>query len=211
KIIAFDPDDESTEGELWSFTTGSQDPDCPSSFTDERNDKTYEAVQVGVQCWMAENLDFGEMLTSGQATDNSTTEKFCYQDNENNCDDYGGLYQWDELMQYTQVEEVGGICPEGWHLPSENEWHYLVEHHGGSFAAGKRLKEGGSSGFEALLAGTRNTSSNYEELDLKGYYWSSTQLDEDEALLIHFDDDIDGVFFNYGDKDRANSVRCVKN
>lgn len=211
KIIAIDPDEETAESELWHFTTGSQDPSCPSSFTDERNDKTYKAVQVGVQCWMAENLDYGEILTGGQATDNNTTEKFCYQDNENNCDEYGGLYQWDELMQYTQVEEVGGICPDGWHVPSENEWHYLVDYLGGNFAAGKRLKEGGSSGFEALLAGTRNTSSSYEDLNLNGYYWASTQLDSDDALQIQFKNDRDGVYYSYKDKGRASSVRCVKN
>lgn len=211
QIIAFDPDGESTTGELWQFTTGAQDPDCPSSFTDVRNNKTYDVVQVGTQCWMGENLDYGEMITSGSPGNNATTEKYCYDNDEAICDEYGALYQWDEMMQYTHVEEVGGVCPDGWHIPSETEWHRLVDYLGGNFKAGKRLKEGGSSGFEAMLSGTRNTSGSFESLDLKGYYWSSTELDDNDALRIHFDDNLDGVYYNYTDKRNANSIRCVKN
>ena len=211
QVIAFDPEGESAEGELWQFTTGTQDPDCPASFTDVRDNTTYEVVQIGTQCWMAENLQYGEMITSGSAADNGMVEKYCYNNNEDNCDEYGGLYQWDEMMQYTHVEEVGGICPDGWHIPSETEWHRLVDYLGGNFKAGKRLKSGGTSGFEAMLSGTRNVSSGYEGLDLKGYYWSSTELNGDEALQVHFDDNLDGVYYNFKDKRRANSIRCIKN
>ncbi len=210
RIVAFDPDGESTSGELWQFTTGSNDLNCPAEFTDTRNNKTYSAKAFGTQCWMTENLEYGEMINSGDPANNTTTEKYCYNNNENNCDTYGALYQWNEMMQYTHVEEVGGICPEGWHIPSETEWHRLVEYFGGNFKAGKRLKNGGTSGFDALLAGTRNTSASFEGMNLKGYYWSSTELDNNQALQIHFDGDLDGVYYNYRDKGFANSLRCVK-
>ncbi len=58
-------------------------------------------------------------------TNNSSIEKYCYNDVPANCETYGGLYQWDEIMQYTTTPGVQGICPSGWHLPTGEEWKQM--------------------------------------------------------------------------------------
>jgi len=55
-------------------------------------------------------------------SNNSVIEKYCYNNEEDSCTKYGGLYQWDEMMQYTTEQGVRGICPAGWHLPTDEEW-----------------------------------------------------------------------------------------
>ena len=71
--------------------------------------KIYHAVQIGDQCWLKENLNVGTKINSStagqQQTANGTIEKYCYNNDENNCDIYGGLYEWNEAMQYVTAEE----------------------------------------------------------------------------------------------------------
>ncbi len=210
KIKAKDADTV-TESELWQFTTGTSTLTCPSEITDPRNGNSYKTVQIGMQCWMAENLNYGELLEGGTPSDNNLAEKFCYDDNEANCDEFGALYQWDEMMNYVDNEEITAICPEGWHIPSEKEWHRLVNYLGGNFEAGGKLKVGGSTGFDALMSGTRNSGGTYEMLNLKGFYWSSTSQEGDKAMQVHFDNNLNGVYYNYKDKGYSNALRCVKN
>jgi len=96
---------------------------CGQTLSDPRDGKNYATVQIGTQCWMAQNLNVGTRI-DGTATqaNNGTIEKYCYSDNDANCTTYGGLYQWDEMMQYTTTQGVQGICPTGWHLPVDAEW-----------------------------------------------------------------------------------------
>ncbi|MCK5838660.1 MAG: hypothetical protein KAG99_02370, partial [Bacteroidales bacterium] len=82
--------------------------------------QTYSIVAIGTQCWMAENLNVGTRIDGvDEQTDNPTLEKYCYNDLESNCDIYGGLYQWNEMMQYVTTEGAQGICPSGWHIPTD--------------------------------------------------------------------------------------------
>jgi uncharacterized protein (TIGR02145 family) len=103
---------------------------CGQDFKDERDNKYYSTVRIGDQCWMAENLNIGTRIDGvTTSTDNDIIEKYCYGNLESNCDIYGGLYQWDETVQY-EYEEVNikGICPDGWHVPSDAEWTVLTDH-----------------------------------------------------------------------------------
>ena len=96
---------------------------CGNSFTDPRNGQAYNTVQIGDQCWMAENLNIGYMINgTEEMTDNGVIEKYCYDDNPANCDEYGGFYQWNEMIQYMSATGLQGICPEGWRIPSDDEW-----------------------------------------------------------------------------------------
>ena len=88
--------------------------------------QTYQTVVIGTQCWMSENLNVGTMINGDvHQTDNDTIEKYCFGDDTVSCDTYGGLYQWNEMMQYAAAESTQGICPTGWHLPSDNEYKTL--------------------------------------------------------------------------------------
>ncbi|MCF8308920.1 MAG: hypothetical protein K9I68_07930 [Bacteroidales bacterium] len=201
--------EDSSDSPWWHFTTGNNDADCPSEIP--YNDTTIQTQKIGTQCWMAENLNHGQLLEPQEnPSDNNTTEKYCYNTNENNCEEYGGLYQWDELMGYSDNEEITGICPDGWHIPSEEEWQQLIDHLGGSLVAGKKLKTGGSSGFEALMNGRRDENDAFKYRTEKAFFWTSSSKDNEKALQISINKDSDVVFSDYKSKNRANAVRCIK-
>lgn len=75
-------------------SVGFFDIECSEAIIDTRDGKAYEVVLIGFQCWMAENLNVGELLNGIEnQTDNDTIEKYCYNDNQDNCDEFGALYQ----------------------------------------------------------------------------------------------------------------------
>ncbi|MDD2230939.1 MAG: FISUMP domain-containing protein, partial [Candidatus Cloacimonetes bacterium] len=121
-----------------------------------------------------------------EQTNNSTLEKYCYSNTESNCTTYGGLYQWDEVMQYVTTEGTQGMCPAGSHVPSDNDWKILEMQLGMTQAQadatdwrgtdqGTRLKSSGSSGLNMLLAGYRDTSSSFIYLSSVTTLWTSSE------------------------------------
>ncbi len=87
----------------------------------------YRTVLIGSQCWLKDNLNIGNMILSTSTSANNTTfEKFCQDNDLLNCNLFGGLYKWDEAMDYF-YENNGfqGICPDGWRVPTDSEWHVL--------------------------------------------------------------------------------------
>jgi len=99
---------------------------CGIMTDDEGN--TYGTVQIGGQCWTTENINMGTMLASAATEPNTTDqviEKWCYNDSEANCDEYGGLYNWNEAMRGSTVAGARGICPAGWHVPTDAEYNQL--------------------------------------------------------------------------------------
>lgn len=87
---------------------------CGAPSQDNRDSVIYSTVQIGPQCWMAENLNTGIMIDrSISQSDNGTIEKWCYGNVEDSCDVYGGLYHLHEMMAYKATECAQGICPVG--------------------------------------------------------------------------------------------------
>lgn len=109
-------------------STGGQGQPCPGTPTVTDTDgNVYNTVLIGNQCWMNENLN-----TTKDAAGSPIT-RYCYSDNLNNCDLYGGLYNWPTLMNgasgsNSNPSGVQGICPTGWHVPSDAEWTQLVDY-----------------------------------------------------------------------------------
>jgi len=129
-------------------------------------------------------------------TDNSVIEKYCYNNLESNCDIYGGLYQWDEAMQYVTTEGVQGICPNGWHLPAMAAWTTLNTYLGES-NVGCQTKEAGlthwktpnncatnSSGFTGLPGGYRGTSGSFFRLTELASFRLSSQYDASKSWYM---------------------------
>jgi uncharacterized protein (TIGR02145 family) len=86
----------------------------------------YPTVLIGTQCWLAKNLNVGTMIPGVDSmTDNAIIEKYCYDDDSAHCATHGGLYQWNEAMQYSGVPASQGICPADWHIATDAEWHTL--------------------------------------------------------------------------------------
>lgn len=182
----------------------------------------YHIVKIGTQCWFKENLNIGTQININQRQEpyNATIEKYCYLNNPNLCDTYGGLYDWLEMMQNSKTPIVQGICPDGWHIPSDKEWSTLADFL--SSGEGNKMKEKGtshwshpnygnnSSGFTALPGGKgEHLKFSFRFLTYHAYFWSSTftapefvkcrQL-TNRSQFLH---PIDGT-------DEAFSVRCLK-
>ncbi len=202
---------------------------CGDQYTDTRNSQAYNTVLIGNQCWFAENLNIGTRIDgSVDQTQNSPTEiieKYCYSDDDANCTTYGGLYQWDEMMQYTTTAGVQGICPSGWSLPSDNQWTILSDFLGGASIAGGEMKEAGTthwnspntdatnnSGFTALPGGFRYSyDGSFGYLGDGGYWWSSSEYSGTYAWYRRLYYNSGQVDRNHSYKTNGFSVRCLKN
>lgn len=217
---------------------------CGGSFTDARDGQSYTTVKIGNQCWMAENLNIGTMINSttggqyydGEQTDDGNIEKYCFDNNTVNCDTFGGLYQWNEMMQYTTTDSAQGICPDGWHIPSDNEWKTLEMELGmtqaeadgtgwrghveGSKMAGREdlwedgaLDQSGAfglSGFNLLPAGYRNSNGSfYGNLEMDTFLWSSTVSNSD-AWHRRISYNKRNVYRQEHNYESGLSVRCIK-
>lgn len=188
--------------------------------------QTYHTVQIGAQCWLKENLNLGTMIsgTSNQAN-NGIIEKYCYDNNSANCATYGGLYQWNEMMAYTTQQGTQGICPLGWHIPTDSEWNILTSYLGGQGNAGGGLKETGtthwaypntgaanSSGFTALPGGQRNyDNAGFFLLTQYGTFWSSTEWTSTIAGNPGVNYNNVTAYWHSSFKTFGYSVRCLKN
>lgn len=208
------------------------------TMTDSRDGQTYKTVTIGTQTWMAENLNYAytgvPYRYSGYTSDSSS---WCYKDNPANCAKYGRLYTWATAMDSagtwstggkgcgynkacTPIYPVRGICPEGWHLPTEAEWKTLFVAVGGQSTAGKMLKSTtdwnkdhngtGAYSFAALPAGYYQ--GYYSGEGSVAQFWCASESDGNNALYPHYVYLMDilndaRLTFN-GDLGR--SVRCLQ-
>jgi uncharacterized protein (TIGR02145 family) len=165
-------------GEEISFLAG-----VNGTFTDSRDEQTYEWVRIGDQVWMAENLNYDQ---------DSYGNDWCYGNNSSNCDTYGRLYDWAAVMQGVSSSSsnpsgVQGVCPDGWHVPSDEEWTELenyVSNDGHSGSVGTALKstsgwnDNGNGtddyGFSGLPGGARAYNGNFFDFGYEGHWWSAT-------------------------------------
>jgi len=118
--------------------------------------------------------------TNKQQSNNGIIEKHCINNLQANCDIYGGLYEWGEMVQYLNgasnytswnpapTGPVQGICPPGWHIPGSAEWNALTDYIGGSTFAGGKMKEIGTTHWATPNAGATNSSAF---TGLPGGYW----------------------------------------
>ena len=220
-IVAINPGRQFSGGE-----GGGESFTCGDTFTDSRDSQTYATVEIGIQCWMAENLNVGTMLASASDTpsDNGTIEKWCYDNDTSNCDTYGGLYDWNEMMQYTTTEGTQGICPDGWHIPTDSEWTDLetwLSNNGYSGVEGDALKdpaEGwcdsdtcGGTGFLALPGGDRHTTGgSFYDLGSHGLWWSSSPGATGEAWRLDLLSGYSTIHRGVSSQDLGFSVRCLR-
>lgn len=205
---------------VWNFTTLNQagGQPCPSIPTVTYAGKTYNTVLIGTQCWLKENLNVGTRINgSNNQTNNSIIEKYCYNDQESNCDTYGGLYQWNEAMQYITAAGTKGICPTGWHIPTYAELQTLASAVGNNSNALKAVGQGSgsgagtnTSGFSALLVGKRDYGGSFYDLGINADFWSSSESTTAVVNELGLYDSDSGIYFNYSMTDNGFSIRCIK-
>ena len=172
-----------------------------ATFTDGRDGQTYPIVTIGNQTWMAANLNY-----------NSGTGSWCYENKDANCVKYGRLYNWQSAVS---------ACPGGWHLPTDNDWKKLEMYLGMSDAEaqklywrgngeGAQLKSGGSTGFNALLGGRRDSGGEYGYLGTYGYYWTSSKQSESSAWYRLLFSDNELVYRFRTNVAAGYGVRCIE-
>ena len=199
--------------------------------------KSYSYKTIGTQVWMTENLAYLPSVVGPGTGSNSTAYYYVYGYDGTDVDaakatsnytTYGVLYNWPAAMNGAASSSadpsgVQGICPTGWHLPSDAEWTTLTTYLGGESVAGGKMKEAGEShwtspntgatnesGFTALPGGSRYSFGAFYYIGSYGNWWSSTQLNTSNAWyrLLYYDDST--VSRSNGRKACGFSVRCVR-
>ena len=197
----------------------------------------YETIQIGSQCWFKRNLNIGSMINSSVAqANNSVTEKYCYVNSASYCATYGGLYQWNEAMQYSTSDGAQGLCPSGWHLPKDSDWTNLTNYlsansqhwcsatsvylakslssvsgwnaSGSSCMPGNLPANNNSTGFSAIPGGYFY-GSGWGNLGVENYLWTST-TDSANAWSRIIGNSNQRVSRSSVAKNYALTIRCLK-
>ncbi len=188
---------------------------------------TYKTVVINGQEWMAENLKttrFSDgtdipLVKDAVAWSNLTTSGFCWYNNDEATykDLFGALYNGFTI-------DSGHLCPDGWHIPSKDEWQQLGISLGDSLKAGGKLKESGtahwlspnkgadnSTGFNALPAGYRYFEGSFSSVLSYAAFWSASDSTDNDAWFagLYYADA--ALAINHRNKKHGFSVRCVKN
>jgi len=225
-IEATDPAGLSSTSPVWEFTTesGGSGSACNGITSIEYEGQTYHTVEIGEQCWLKENLNIGTRIDgTEQMSDNNTIEKYCYNDDVDKCNIYGGLYQWDEIMQYTTQQGTQGICPDDWHIPTDGDFSALTTTLGGFSIAGGKMKEAGTehwnspnegatneSNFTALPSGYNNGYGSFWEIGNFSTWWTSSDLGSSSPRTWYVLHDKSSIYQGSEQKRMAYSIRCIK-
>lgn len=150
-----------------------------------------ETVRIGQQVWMKRNLNI--------AADSS----YCYKNDPANCDVFGRLYNWETALT---------SCPDGFRLPTDEDWTILTETAGGLNVAGYRLMVGGETGFDVLMGGNYTPSARIFSYQFRhAYFWTATPFSETAAWMRHFVNEKTNINRSTVKKHYFFSVRCIRN
>ena len=201
------------------------------SFKDPRDGKVYKIAYVGNQEWMTENLNTDRFQNGDPIPEAKTQEQWktayregkpiwCYYDfDSTNGPNYGKLYNW-----YAVTDSIG-LCPLGWHVPTDAEWTTLNNFLGGESIAGGKMKSTSSlwntsyysnmgatneSGFTGHPGGSRYNGGSFWDLGILGYWWSASQFDATNAWFEKLIINNNSSFKNKWHKSIACSVRCIR-
>jgi uncharacterized protein (TIGR02145 family) len=206
-------------------------------FMDTRDGQVYRTVIIGNQVWMAENLKYLPSVI--ESSYGSETVRYYYvfgyegisvpnATQTDNYKTYGVLYNWMAAMDggassNLNPGKVQGVCPSGWHLPSDSEWTQLTDYLGGEAFSGDKLKETGTdhwksphdgatneTGFTGLPGGYRFYTGMFLDIEKYTYWWSATENDAHHAWqrgTVYYMHDLRRT---YDYKETGASVRCIR-
>lgn len=197
------------------------------TLTDERDGNQYRTIQIGSQNWMAENLRYAYF-------DNDSVS--CKDGTKSSCDSLGRFYSWAEAMdtlssgcgddmllictrgKYAVPKHFRGVCPEGWRIPTEEDWNALIDYAGGADSAGIKLMHRGwfggvdSFGFDALPTGlpTHEVYNKNYGSESQAYFWAISESDtRDDKGMLHLSNEGANLWLDYFAFRRL-SVRCIE-
>ncbi|MFZ4671933.1 MAG: fibrobacter succinogenes major paralogous domain-containing protein [Flavobacterium sp.] len=185
-----------------------------------------ETVIIGTQEWKVKNLDVsryrnGDIIPEVKDPEewaSLSTGAWCYYNNDpENGNVYGKLYNW------YAVNDSRGLAPEGFHIPSDEEWTKLINYLGGEEIAGGKLKSTGTSlwfspntnatnycGFSGLPAGYRTGNGIFKNVGMIGFWWLSSGRDTSKAYSRGLGNDVDKAYSLSANKYYGFSVRCLR-
>jgi uncharacterized protein (TIGR02145 family) len=169
-------------------------------FTDKRDGNIYRTITIAGVTWMSENLRY--------QTKNGA---FYFDNDSNNIPEYGVLYEWETALS---------VCPDGWHLPTGNEFQDLINNLDQKVTWEKIASDPSSFGIQ--LGGMQDYEGIFSEMDESGYYWTSTEYEKnnaeyfsyliiDEKPIIDISRKEDITDIHGTEKSNRYSVRCLKN
>jgi uncharacterized protein (TIGR02145 family) len=224
---------------LWNWSIPKEaylNPDIDyGEMTDSRDGQVYKTVKIGDQTWMAENLNYSDSV----ATPSLKGKSWCFDNDPEKCKVTGRLYTWSAAIDSVALandaenprtcgnpdackfaDDVQGICPSGWHLPSYDEWYTLVSELGGAKTAGPILKSKigwnkkmgvDEVGFSALPSGVWDSSGDF---GVEGvYFWSATDaatFQSDNVSVMSLENEVESAILAHAGKYFGLSVRCLK-
>ncbi len=222
------------ESQTYTFQFATNTP-CPGIPAVEYEGQVYNTIQIFSQCWLQKNLNVGTKIYGEIGmSNNGLIEKYCYNNSEDSCSKYGGLYSWEEMMQYNFIQGTQGICPTGWHIPTDDEWKILEGsvdswHNIGDngweswqmrgLDVGTNLKSlegwnnGGNGnnmyGFTALPGGDRAPDGLFYTIGDEGFWWTSTRIGI-EKICRDLLESQPGMYRSHTTDQVGLSVRCLK-
>jgi len=217
--------------------------ECGDLLVDSRDSIVYQTVQIGEQCWMAENLAYLPEITPRNSWGSTTESQYAVYGYEpitgtetveaamatENYQTYGVLYNWtaatnESKNRMGKPTTVQGVCPDGWHLPSDEDWTELVDLLGGGSVAGGKLKEAGTThwcspnegatnetGFTALPGGARGSGDVFVHITFEGSWWSATINRANSVWGRYMDCFSSNIYRVSSGVEVGISVRCLKN
>jgi uncharacterized protein (TIGR02145 family) len=211
-------------------------PDCEVTYSPwmcgddiEHEGYEYSTVQIGEQCWFSENCRYLPEVSPSSVGSETSPYYYVYGYEGStvaeakakataNYDTYGVLYNWPAVM-------TEGICPSGWHIPSDVEFTQLTDYLGGESVAGDAMKSASgwyaagngsnSSGFNGLPGGVSSpfsaSSSGFNNVGISGYWWSNSESGSDSSSWFHvLIYNLDDVTRDYDGHSQGFSARCIK-
>jgi len=194
-----------------------QDTYFKNEFTDLRDNHIYKTVKIGDQTWMAENLAYIPFVS----TPDSQGGIWVYNYFGNEVKEARKTAEYQKYGCLYNLETSRKVCPNGWHLPSDNEWKQLEITLGMNkidadtiiwrgTKQGMLLREGSLVGFSTLFGGWRTGMGKFNYLDIHANFWTSTEYDNNRSYERLLNINVNKIGRNVGNKDCGFSVRCVK-
>jgi uncharacterized protein (TIGR02145 family) len=200
---------------------------CGDNIITNPVENNIDTVKIGTQIWKKKNLDVDQyrngdpipQVTNFAEWKNLTTGAWCYYNN-----DPAMGKKYEKLYNWYAVNDPRGLAPEGWHVPSNDEWIILTEYLGGIDLAGGKMKESGAlnwlspnlgatneCGFSAQPGGWRGSKeAKFQDIGFNGNWWSSTEVDSQLVWNRGLYSNSITLVIGNSTKEYALSVRCIK-
>ena len=227
-----------------------QNPPCPGATTvTDYDNNTYNTVKIGNQCWMKENLrtthySNGTSIALGSSTSTTTAYRYYPDNNSSNVSTYGYLYNWKAVMGSSSSSSanpsgVQGICPTGWHVPSDAEWTQLTDYVGSQTQyqcdnssqniakalasttgwnisteiceVGNNSSSNNATGFSAVPASIyKSTDGSYGTPGATARFWIATEESSWDAYNWYLSSSRADILSSHDIKSHGFSVRCIR-